>query len=149
MEDYGFVLITQDEATHMNLPNSTGLFDEMFTQMEQEIVMRPNVKPNYRYAPNISVEEKQISFMNRYFVFKKVRSVDAKQIGEIIEKQIDIVNKEDTENTQEKIPVEVKPIAKKTKKKIVLKQFSVEQDEETPSSTISSKPKLKIVGKVE
>ena len=149
MEDYGFVLITQDEANHMNLPNSTGLFDEMFTQMEQEIVMRPNVKPNYRYAPNISVEEKQISFMNRYFVFKKVRSVDAKQISEIIEKQIDIVNKEDTENTQEKIPVEVKPIAKKTKKKIVLKQFSVEQDEETPSSTISSKPKLKIVGKVE
>ena len=151
MEDYGFVLITQDEANHMNLPNSTGLFDEMFTQMEQEIVMRPHIKPNYRYAPNISTEEKQISFMNRYFVFKKVRSVDAKQIGEIVNKQTDIVDKEGIENIQEKLPVEVKPNAKKTNKKIVLKQFSVEQqvDGETPTPAISSKPKLKIVGKVD
>ena len=150
MEDYGFVLITPDEANHMNLPNSTGLFDELFTQMEQEICMRPSIKPNYRYAPNISTEEKQISFMNRYFVFKKVRSVDAKQLGEIVEKQSDIVEKEGIENIQQKLPIEVKPIAKKTKKKIVLKQFSVEQDDGgTPDSIISSKPKLKIVGKVD
>jgi hypothetical protein len=134
----------------MNLPNSTGLFDELFTQMEQEIIMRPIVKPNYRYAPNISTEEKQISFMNRYFVFKKVRSVDAKQLGEIVEKQNDIVEKEGIENIQQKLPIEVKSIAKRTKKKIVLKQFSVEQDDgETSSSTISAKPQLKIVGRVD
>ena len=85
--------------------------------------MRPHIKYNYRYASNISTEEKQISFMNRYFVFKKVRSVDAKQLGEIVNKQTDIVDKEGIENIQEKLPVEVKPIAKKTNKKIVLKQF--------------------------
>ena len=118
--------------------------------MEQAIVMQPHIKPNYRYAPNISTEEKQISFMNRYFVFKKVRSVDAKQINEIVNKQTDIVDKEGIENIQEKLPVEVKPITKKTKKKIVLKQYSVDQDDgETPSSPINSKPKLKIVGKVD
>jgi len=98
MEDYGFSLITKDEARHMNLPDSTGLFSELFGQMSREIKTRPHTKANYKDAMNMSPEEKQISFMNRYFVFKKTRSVDAKKMGEIITKQTDIVDVNGVEN---------------------------------------------------
>lgn len=150
MEDYGFTLITKDEANHMSLPNNTGLFSEMFTQMNTETTMQPNTKSNYRYAANMTTEEKQISFMNRYFVFKKLRSVDASKLGEIIGKQNDIIDKVGVENIQEppQQKEQVKPTIKKTKKKIVLKQFSVEQDE--PKQTpVVKQPKLRIVGKIE
>ena len=150
MEDYGFTLITKDEANHMSLPNNTGLFSEMFTQMDTETTMQPNTKSNYRYAANMTTEEKQISFMNRYFVFKKLRSVDASKLGEIIGKQNDIIDKVGVENIQEppQQKEQVKPTIKKTKKKIVLKQFSVEQDE--PKQTpVVKQPKLRIVGKIE
>ena len=98
MEDYGFNLITKDEARHMNLPDSTGLFSELFAQMSREIITRPNTKSNYKDAMYMSPEEKQISFMNRYFVFKKTRSVDAKKMGEIITKQANIVDINGEEN---------------------------------------------------
>ena len=143
MEDYGFVLITDDEAAHMHLPNSTGLFDEMFTHMENDIKIRPRSRVNYRYAPNMSIEEKQISFMNRYFVFKKIRSVDAKKIGEIIEKDIPEMV-EQKEQEQEEIP---KPIVKKTQKKIVLKTYEVDQDKSPVKPDIIAAPKLKIIGR--
>ncbi len=136
----------------MSLPNNTGLFSEMFTQMETEITMRPNIKANYRHAPNMTTEEKQISFMNRYFVFKKLRSVDATKIGEIIGKQNDIIDKVGVENIQEM--EQAKPTIKKTKKKIVLKQFNAEQDEtkQPPVAAqppVATQPKLRIVGKID
>ena len=133
----------------MGLPNNTGLFSEMFTQMETENTMRPNIKANYKHAPNMSTEEKQISFMNRYFVFKKQRSVDAAKLGEIIGKQTDIIDKVGVENIQEMEQTEqVKPTIQKTKKKVVLKQFNVDQDE-TTQTPVTGPPKLRIVGKTD
>ena len=40
----------------------------------------------------MGAEEKQISFMNRYFIFKKMRNVDAKKMEKIIQKDIQIEN---------------------------------------------------------
>jgi hypothetical protein len=53
----------------------------------------------------MSPEEKRISFMNRYFVFKKVRSVDAKKMADIIAKK-DI----ETEQVVEKLMTEPEPV---------------------------------------
>ena len=92
MDDYGFVLVTKEEATAMGLPDGTGLFSELYSAMEQEIKQYPARKNDYGKAPYMSPEEKQISFMNRYFAFKKVRSLDVKKMSDII------LNKE--ENTQ-------------------------------------------------
>ena len=82
----------------------------------------------------MSPEEKRISFMNRYFVFKKVRNVDAKKIESIFKKQNqlseeyevqsfhekdvedDIKNKEKEEETIKK------PKVKKTKKKLIINE---------------------------
>ena len=44
--------------------------------MEYEISQFPNKKADYKQAIFMSLEEKKISFMNRYFAFKKMRNVD-------------------------------------------------------------------------
>ncbi len=127
MEDYGFVLITDEEAKQMNLPGGSGLFSELFTSMETELKMNPRKSADYKKASYMTPEEKRISFMNRYFVFKKVRNVDVQKMSDVIRKQKvieeDVMEEEMEKITEEmeKIPKKIK--AKKTSKKITLKQF--------------------------
>ena len=124
MEDYGFVLISRTEAEHMNLPNGSGLFNDLFYWMENEIKRDPNERYNYKKALYMSSDEKRISFLNRYFIFKKVRNVNTDKIGKIISKQNDIVDKieeevmEDLSNEVEKKKQTI--TVRKTKKKVVL-----------------------------
>jgi hypothetical protein len=159
MEDYGFVLITKEEAVQIGMPDSTGLFGELFATMEHEIKMQPKLKIDYKDALYMSQEEKQISFLNRYFVFKKLRNVDAKKMGEIIGKQIKIVDTLGVENIKEMevtdaITEPTKPKVKKTERKIVLKQFkpvldeSIEEVAEVDVKLVK-KPRLNIIGKRE
>jgi len=81
IKNYGFVLITQEEAAKMDLPKPSGMFNELFEYMKNEIQRTPSKKNNYGDAIYMSAEEKMISFMNRYFVFKKVNNVmDPKKV---------------------------------------------------------------------
>ena len=68
MEDYGFNVISDEEAVAMDLPRGSGLFSDLFKEKDVN---------GTGCASKMSKEEKQISFLNRYFVFKKVRDVDA------------------------------------------------------------------------
>ena len=77
MENYGFVLITKDEARQMGFPNPTGLFDQLYEVMKQDIRRDPTIEPNYKDAPFMTMAERSVSFMNRYFIFKKVITKDA------------------------------------------------------------------------
>ena len=83
MEDYGFVLVNEEESKQMDLPNGSGLFSQLFTSMENEIKMKSNKKSDYKEAPFMSPEEKRISFLNRYFIFKKMRNVDVNKLAEV------------------------------------------------------------------
>jgi hypothetical protein len=80
MENYGFVLITTEEAKQLGLPNNTGLFSELFTAMENEVKQNPKRRAEYKDAGRMSSAEKSLSFINRYFVFKKTTSVKAAEI---------------------------------------------------------------------
>lgn len=143
MEDYGFVLITKEEAHQMQMPDNSGLFSELFSLMENEITHHPRNKTNYRQAASMSAEEQRISFMNRYFIFKKVRNVDAKKMGEVITRQQKLVEKNGEENIQElermvddvsasilpeqvQAPVQAQEavVPKKTARRLVLKSFT-------------------------
>jgi mRNA capping enzyme len=101
MEDYGFILVTKDEAKHMNLPNGSGMFSELFTLMELELKSNPKNEANYRKAKYMTPEEKRISFMNRYFVFKKVRDVDVKKMAQVILKEEKFDENQDEETVKE------------------------------------------------
>ena len=124
MDDYGFVLVTKEEATAMGLPDGTGLFSELYSSMEQEIQQYPNRKNDYGKAPYMSPEEKQISFMNRYFAFKKVRSLDVKKMSDIILNNdentrtiVDNIMDDNKEEEEEEVsPIKKKKVTRKLKK---------------------------------
>ena len=80
MRGYGFELLKRDEAIKLGIPNSSGMFSELFTVMESEIQQDAKQKSRYGSAPMMSAKEKQISFYNRYFVFKKITSVDVEDV---------------------------------------------------------------------
>ena len=130
MDDYGFVLVTKEEATAMGLPDGTGLFSELYSAMEQEIKQYPARKNDYGKAPYMSPEEKQISFMNRYFAFKKVRSLDVKKMSDIILNKeentrtiVDDILEENKPEDEVQKPVPKKKTTRKIKKdKIVLQK---------------------------
>lgn len=74
MDAYGFHLITKEEANELKLPNGSGLFSELFTDM-----MKHNTK-NYGKAPYMTEQEKKISFLNRYVVYKKHIQVNTDKV---------------------------------------------------------------------
>jgi hypothetical protein len=92
LENYGFTLVTRDEAKQMGLPDSTGMFGELYEQMQQEIKQDYRKKANYKDAQFMSEGEKSLSFMNRYFVFRKTTTVNAAQIERDALKKIKMVN---------------------------------------------------------
>jgi hypothetical protein len=152
MEDYGFALVTKDEAKHMNLPNGTGMFSELFTLMELELKGKMKNQANYRKAIFMSPEEKRISFMNRYFVFKKVRDVDVKKMAHVIIKEAEFEEKQSEETIKEieksikerdeseKDQEEDEPV-KKTKRLVLKKQ----EQQNNPKPVVSiSKEKFTI-----
>lgn len=80
MEDYGFKLIDRDEAQNLGLPEATGLFSELFMTMIEEIKRNKYRENDLGDAAKMTEFEKKISFLNRYFVYKKVRHVNEEKI---------------------------------------------------------------------
>ena len=80
MENYGFVLITRNEARRLGFPDATGMFNELYTMMEKEIERYPAKREEYGTAMKMTAGERRISFLNRYMIFKKVRNVNTTQV---------------------------------------------------------------------
>ena len=115
LENYGFSLVTKEEADSLGLPNGTGLFDEMFNSMNIELERNYKNKKEYRSAPNMTNEEKKISFMNRYFVFRKTHNVNAEKVYKLLVTRDKIPDEDDdVENIIEKIEDEDKKLDKTT-----------------------------------
>jgi hypothetical protein len=81
MENYGFKLLTRDEAKLIGLPEGSGSFNELFNLMEDEVKRQPNKRDKYGNALGMNPNEKKISFLNRYFVFKKISHVNAEKVA--------------------------------------------------------------------
>jgi len=85
MENYGLVPVELETARKMGMPNNTGLFNELYESMKNEIHRNRHAEDDYGLAPNMSYSEKRISFMNRYFIFQKVRNVNTEKINKYME----------------------------------------------------------------
>jgi hypothetical protein len=81
LENYGFVPLSKDDADRIHMPASTGLFSELFNKMKDEIKRNPKNAGLYKDAMNMTAGERKISFLNRYFIYKKVRNVDADKLA--------------------------------------------------------------------
>ena len=87
MENYGFVLMNREEATQFGFPNGgTGMFEGLYYDMMGEISRESTNR--YGTAPDMTEDEKFISFLNRYFIFRKVRHVAAEKITKLIESKM-------------------------------------------------------------
>lgn len=80
MEMYGLVLLSHEQAKEMRFPSSSGMFSELYNQMANEVKRNPTLTRNYDTAIHMKPYEKEISFLNRFFVFRKVRNVDAEAV---------------------------------------------------------------------
>ena len=115
LENYGFVLLKKDELREKSINNSTGLFTELFTQMNNDIKRNPRLTRDVKDAPNMSTVERQISFINRYFIYKKVRKVDTESVFlGFIKKTVEEekADEEATKRAQEEViaSVAIKPV---------------------------------------
>lgn len=84
MEDYGFVPLEQDEAKRLGFKGSSGMFEELYDILRNEIRRSrndPEVIKQYGMAMDMTEGEKRISFLNRWMIFKKVRDVDAASVA--------------------------------------------------------------------
>ena len=104
MEDYGFVLLQKDIAKTKGFPSGSGTFDELFKQMELEIKQNPKTSADYRNASQMTSDEKRISFMNRYFVFHKVRHVNSAKLMPLLDVEPEPEPEKDKEPAKEKVP---------------------------------------------
>ena len=114
MEDYGFVL--WDEAKNIGLSTSggsapTAMFDLLFSKMKRDAQENPDLF--IRDALNMEHFEKQISFLNRYFVFQKVRDLSQSSLKNM---QTTITEVEDLEKLEEAAEQDTKEDPKPVKK---------------------------------
>jgi hypothetical protein len=86
MENYGFIPITDEEAVQMGMPKQSALFDRLYEYMIDEIKLNTKLDVEYGTAGNMSKSEKTISFMNRYFIFRKERNVNTEGMFKVLEK---------------------------------------------------------------
>ena len=116
MGDYGFVLVNEDEAKTMGLTSGSGLFEDLFKLMIKE----KNNKP-YGDAAYMTREEKEISFLNRYFIFRKIHDVNSEKVVKII--NIEQHHKEEFSEAVKEALKQPPMFIRKLKKKIVLNKY--------------------------
>jgi hypothetical protein len=98
MDKYGFVVVTKEEAVEMGLPEGSATFQTLFS----ETALDGRLK-------TMTPEEKRVSFLNRYFVFKKVRDVDGRQMEEAM-----LLNEPEEEEelppVEDELPMSMRPV---------------------------------------
>lgn len=145
MENYGFSLATDEEARNFGFLRGSGMFDELFKAMKLETDKNPASRKWYENAVQMTEEEKRISFLNRYFIFKKAHNVNTDKVSKIVaiaeemeEKAIEKEITEDVKSSSEDVKKVKSPRAKKIKnaEKVQLSDFvPIEEEVETKETT--------------
>jgi mRNA (guanine-N7-)-methyltransferase len=144
MEDYGFQLIDREEAKELGFPHGSGLFNELFLNMLEEIKRNDKKRKDYGTAMNMSVFEKKISFLNRYFIFKKKRDVNTQKVQLELEEYTEEKNNEETKHSIEVAKEEVKrlkPKIVKLNKKLLLVPATEVSEGQTEEKVVTKKTK--------
>ena len=92
-EPYKIRLLTAEECAELKLDNnmSTGSFQQLFNSMANYVEERKRVLPSYEEwmlkSLNMSAPEKQISFYNRWFIFRKEPITDGTNVRKRVVKK--------------------------------------------------------------
>jgi len=113
MINYGFVLLSVEEANKIGLPSSIGSFSELFKLMNQN-------STGFGMANNMTESEKDISFLNNYFVFKKIRDVNVPNVFNV---EVSKTMKVENINLEMKSREMIKKIMSERIQKVFIKKF--------------------------
>jgi hypothetical protein len=82
IENYGFTPLTKEEAKELGFVSSIGSVELLYNKMNTQIRRNKHnsSKNNYGTAADLNVNEKKISFLNNYFIYKKRRPVNAEAV---------------------------------------------------------------------
>ena len=151
MDKYGFTLVNREEARQLKMPEGSGMFSELFNAMELEVKKNPDKGKDYKDALKMKDYEKNISFLNRYFIYKKTSTRNAEKLTRAMLEQLPyeaeleqagtILAREAVEEAN-KI---VKPKAKKTGKKIKLQEGNEDLKEDTKISKMKKRIEPNII----
>jgi hypothetical protein len=142
LEMYGFEEVRQSECRQLNLPRSEA--NGMFSTLYDAMMRNSRSEVECADAINMTDAERYVSFLNMYFVFKKVRQVNAESVANsFIQGAVEVPQIE-----EEVADVEEVAIVKQLHSTIVLKQAPVEEEKEKEESSkevkqISNKSKKK------
>ena len=136
MDAYGFKIISKEEANEMGLPSGSGLFSELFINMLDELKRNKFKATLFGEAPNMTKIEKKISFLNRYFVYKKVREVNIDKLHLELGEYEEAIQQREIEETKKAVvvakeEVKLRPKVRKLSKKILLVAATEAVDEPT------------------
>ena len=155
MDKYGFTLVTREEARQMKLPEGSGMFSELFNAMENEVKRHPEKESDYKDALFMKDYEKDISFLNRFFIYKKTSTRNAEKLTKSLLDQLP--DQEDVEQAGTMLAREavkeaeeiVKPKAKKLTGKLKLQEATEALEETKPVAKKTNTRKIKEVEVVE
>jgi hypothetical protein len=114
MENYGFQVIPRDEAIELGLPEGSGLFSDLYTSLTNDVAKNKSFAKEYKGALNMNANEKKISFLNRYVVYKKIRIVNAAKVILEEAEQVEVPQVEEVIELEIPVP-EKKKRARKVK----------------------------------
>ena len=145
MEDFGFKIISREEAKQLGLPEGNGLFSELYMIMLEEIKKNKysGMGSEYGEANNMSSYEKKISFLNRYFVYKKIRHINTNKV--LIDDDDDDDDDVEIKELEKKVVKESGPKSN-LKPSIEIKETIIEEIK--PKKPITSKPIQKLKQKL-
>ena len=115
LELYGFVPTPVSEIKQMGFPKAIGSFSDLFGKMKEEIQRKNINKTNLGKAETMTPNEKTISYLNNYFIYKKIRNPNADEVSKMMTGKSTNV-----EEDEEKKSLPQKRKVKKYAKKIVL-----------------------------
>jgi len=122
MDDYGFDVVR--DASALGLPSGQGGFELLWSQMEREAAQDSKLYLRYGDALSMTSQEKQISFLNRFFVYKKREtSVNAEKV-EIT----NVTRVEEAEITLKDVPEDCGGKKKKVSRKRKGKEIEIVED---------------------
>ena len=79
IENYGFTPLTTDECKELGFISSIGSFSLLYNKMNKKI-KRGQDDSLFGTAPNLNANEKKISFLNNYFIYKKRRPINGENV---------------------------------------------------------------------
>ena len=145
MEKYGFALVTRAEAKTLGLPEGSGMFIELYNMMMDNIRRNPKSEKDYGYAPDMTKYEKDISFLNRYCVFKKIADRNVEKLTNVILGKLPSTESYEAENTSaavkavaEEVAVGEKKKARPLKKKMMLIEATEAVDEPSNATAVAT-----------